>query len=125
MYTKSLVPGKANIQAQKDFLAEYEALRKQQPAEAPCYFMDATHPLYNPIANYGWIKRGQDYVVKTNTGRRLNINGAMNISMLDPVIRYDDTINADSTIAFFKQSILMSKTFPLSQIMPVTTGLKS
>ena len=99
-----LVPGKANIQAQKEFLVEYEALRKQQPAEAPCYFMDATHPLHNPIANYGWIKRGQDYAVKTNTGRRrLNINGAMNISTLEPVIRYDDTINADSTIALFKQ----------------------
>ncbi len=66
--------------------------------------MDATHPLHNPIANYGWIKRGQDYTVKTNTGRRrLNINGAMNISTLEPVIRYDDMINAHSTLALFKQ----------------------
>jgi transposase len=89
------------VQAQKEFVVEYKALRKQQSADAPCYFMDATHPIHNPIANYGWIKRGQNYAVKTNTGRRrLNINGAMNISTLEP--RYDDTINA--TIALFKQA---------------------
>ena len=60
-------------------------MRKQQPADAPCYAMDATHPLHNPIANDGWIKRGQDDAIKTNTGRR-RLNGAMNINTLEPVM---------------------------------------
>ena len=30
--------------------------------------------------------------------KRLNINGAINLEQLEPVVRYDDTIDADSTI---------------------------
>ena len=41
--------------------------------------MDATHPHHNPVAGYGWIKRGQDREIWSNTGRqRLNINSAIN-----------------------------------------------
>jgi len=66
--------------------------------------MDAVHPQHNPVLGYGWIKRGQDHEVKSNTGRRrLNINGAIDLERLEPVARFDDTIDADSTIALFQQ----------------------
>ena len=67
-------------------------------------FMDATHPQHNPVISYGWIKRGKEHPIKSNTGRRrLNINGAINIERMSAEIRFDDTIDAISTIALFRQ----------------------
>ncbi|RXL39416.1 IS630 family transposase, partial [Citrobacter sp. AAK_AS5] len=52
----------------------------------------------------GWIKRSMAVHLKSNTGcQRLNINGAINIATLSAVVRFDDTINATSTIALFQQ----------------------
>jgi len=68
--------------------------------------MDATHPQHHPVLAGGWIKRGEKQVIPTNTGRRrLNINGAIDLERLEPVVRCDDTINADSTIALFEQLV--------------------
>ena len=66
--------------------------------------MDATHAQHNPVIGCGWIKRGEDYPIKTNTGRqRLNINGAIEIQTYSAEIRFDVTIDAASTIALFQQ----------------------
>lgn len=99
-----LVPGKADPAAQEAFLADYEKLKQDKGKDDPLYFMDATHPHHNPVAGYGWIKRGEQRAVRTNTGRRrVNINGAIDLQRLEPVVRFDDTIDADSTIALLKQ----------------------
>lgn len=99
-----LVPGKADAEAQDAFVETYQKLKQTKEKDDPLYFMDATHPHHNPVLAYGWIKRGDDYAIRSNTGRqRLNINGAVDIATLIPVIRYDDTINAVSTIELFKQ----------------------
>jgi len=66
--------------------------------------MDATHPQHNPIIGCAWIKRGEDYPIKSNTGhQRLNINGAIEIQTYTAQIRFDVTIDAASTIALFQQ----------------------
>ena len=66
--------------------------------------MDASHPQHNPVVASGWIKRGEEHAVRTNTGRqRVNINGAIDLQRLAPVVRFDDTINAASTIALFEE----------------------
>jgi transposase len=102
-----LVPGKADRQAQEEFLAEYEQLKQNKGENDVILFMDAVHPQHNPVLGYGWIKRGEDYAVPSNTGRRrLNINGAVDLERLEPVVRYDDTIDAASTIALFDQILL-------------------
>jgi len=99
-----LVPGKADPQAQEQFLAEYEKLKRDKGEEDPVYFMDAAHPQHNPVLACGWIKRGEDRNVRSNTGRRrVNINGAIDLTRLEPVVRFDETIDADSTIALFRQ----------------------
>jgi transposase len=99
-----LVPGKADAGKQRAFVQCYEALKADKAPEDPIYFMDATHPHHNPVAGYGWIKRGQDCEIRTHTGRqRLNINGAINTVSLQAIVRYDDTINAQSTIQLFQQ----------------------
>jgi len=67
-------------------------------------FMDATHPQHNPVIACGWIKRGKEHPIKSNTGRRrLNINGAIDVQRMSAEIRFDDTIDAISTIALFEQ----------------------
>jgi hypothetical protein len=55
-----LMPGKANAEKQRAFVECYEELKASKAPEDPIYFMDATHPHHNPVAGYGWIKRGQD-----------------------------------------------------------------
>ena len=102
-----LVPGKADRAAQEAFLAEYENLKQNKGENDVILFMDAVHPQHNPVLGYGWIKRGEDREVPSNTGRRrLNINGAIGLERLAPVVRYDDTIDAASTIALFDQLLL-------------------
>jgi transposase len=99
-----LVPGKANPAAQKAFLETYERLKADKGMGDPIYFMDACHPQHNPAAAYGWIRRGETREIPTNTGRRrVNINGVIDLERLEPVVRFDETIDADSTIALFEQ----------------------
>lgn len=99
-----LIPGKADAERQRAFIEEYRQLQEAKKPEDRIYFMDATHPHHNPIAGYGWIKRGQAHEIRSNTGRqRLNINGVIDCSDLSAIVRYDDSINAQSTIKLFQQ----------------------
>ena len=99
-----LVPGKADAEAQEAFLDQYEKLKENKQKDDPIYFMDATHPQHNPVLAYGWIKCGSEHEIPSNTGRkRVNINGVINLSDMRPIVRFDDTINAASTIALFQQ----------------------
>lgn len=98
------LPGKADASAQKAFLETYQDLKENKGKEDVILFMDAVHPQHNPVLHKGWIKCGKNFQIATQTGRqRLNINGAINIDSLQTVMRYDDSINAQSTIALFKQ----------------------
>jgi transposase len=91
-------------EVQREFVERYEKLRENKAEEDVICFMDATHPLHNPVIGRGWIKRGNGHPIQSNTGRRrLNINGAINIAKMSAQVRFDDTIDAESTMALFKQ----------------------
>jgi hypothetical protein len=64
------VPGKLDPEKQAAFIAEYEKLRKNTGKSEPVYFGDATHPQYNSIPTFGWIRRGVEKELKSNGGRR-------------------------------------------------------
>ena len=97
------LPGKADAQAQQQFVKDYEELKNSKKEHDPIYFVDGVHPQHNSVAAFGWIKKGQIKTIKSNTGRaRLNINGAVNAETLQVIARNDETINAQSTIALFK-----------------------
>ena len=69
-----LIPGNADCQAQQQFIETYQQLRKTTGKNVPILFMDGCHPTFNSIAGYGWIRKGKDKELKSNTGRqRLNI----------------------------------------------------
>lgn len=98
-----LVPGKANAEAQDAFVADYEK-RKESRNNEVILFMDATRPQHNPVIGCGWIPRGEEHPIKSNTGRRrLNINGAIDVRTLSAQVRFDDTIDAASAIALMEQ----------------------
>jgi transposase len=98
------VPGKADPKAQESFLEVYEKLKENKGDKDPVYFMDGTHPQHNTMPAYGWIKEGEAKEIKSNTGRkRLNINGALNSEDLSMVARFDESINAQSTLALLGQ----------------------
>ena len=94
-----IVPGKADAAAQTQFIADWETLKANLGEQDDVYFMDAMHPQHNTQAGYGWIRKGQDFNVRSNTGRqRLNINGVFSFKMLRPIIRTEETINAQAAI---------------------------
>jgi hypothetical protein len=72
--------------------------------------LHGTHPQHNTHCAHGWIKRGQNKEIKTNSviqlgGRqRVNINGVVNAhDPTDVVIEESSSINAQSTIALLKK----------------------
>ncbi len=75
-----------------------------KPGNIEVLFLDAVHPEHNGIAAYGWIKRGQRRVLKTNSGRqRLNLHGAMNAETHEVIIIESKTVDADSTISLLQE----------------------
>jgi len=99
-----LVPGKADAKAQEEFVKFYKELKGTKGANDYIYFMDGAHPQHNCVTAYGWIKKGKFKELKSNTGRkRLNINGAINIEKMSPVVDYSDSINAQSTISLLRK----------------------
>ena len=92
------VPGKADRAKQEEFLRQY---KKEKSRGGLIYFGDATHPTFNTALNYGWIKKGENFEVKTNPGRhRININGAIEIKTMDVITRSYPTINQYSICDF-------------------------
>lgn len=109
-----LVPGKANAAKQQEFIEEYAKLKQSKEPEDKIFFMDGVHPMHNVQPAYGWIKKGEEKALKSNTGRaRVNINGAYNIQEHSVTVREDESIHAQSTIKLFEQLL---KKYPLATL---------
>jgi transposase len=92
------VPGKLDPEKQKEFVEEYEKLLKTKGKNNPIYFGDASHPQFNSIPAYGWIRRGKEKHLKSNGGRkRVNIHGAVNIETKDIVTDFPKSVTKEST----------------------------
>lgn len=100
----SHVPGKADSDKQQKFIDGFKEFMKNKSPDVPVLFMDATHPQYNSMPAYGWIKKGERKEIQSNTGReRLNINGVLNVETREAVVVEADMINAESTILLLKK----------------------
>jgi len=100
--TKS-IPSKADRVKQKAFIDQYKSLRANLKPDEKIYFLDGVHPTHNAVPGAGWIKKGKEKSLKTNSGRqRLNINGVYSPLDQEVIYRSDTTINSQSTIELFK-----------------------
>lgn len=97
------VPGKANREAQADFVRRFKELITQKDPAAPVYFADAVHPTHNSSPAYGWIRRGVEKELVANSGRqRLNLHGALNAETNELIIQRVDSVNAQATVELLK-----------------------
>ncbi len=95
-----LVPAKACEEEQADFIDRY---KREKEKGSVIYWMDGTHPTHNSMPAYGWIPKGIDVGLKSNSGRdRININGAINSATLDGVFDFTHIVDAQSTIALLE-----------------------
>lgn len=99
-----LVPGNPDIDAQEIFLDQFNEFMQNKQKTDAVFFVDAVHPTHNTMAAYGWIRKGKEVELQSNSGRsRLNIHGAMNAETYETtIISSEDNINTDSTINLFE-----------------------
>jgi transposase len=95
------VPSKADEAAQREFLEQTlpSLLEEVEAGDAEIYYMDGTHPTHNTKVGRGWIRKGKDFEVDCNSGRkRVNINAATRALKPEHIV-YDEAarINAQST----------------------------
>jgi transposase len=95
------VPGKADEKTQQAFVTELKPLF--QAPDTVVNFTDATHPTHNTQPHYGWIKKGQEKQIATNSARqRLNLQGAVSVGPnIKALIHPAETINSQSTIELY------------------------
>ncbi|MGZ3632998.1 MAG: IS630 family transposase [Parachlamydiaceae bacterium] len=106
----AIVPGKADEEQQKRWIADYEKLRAELPANETICFTDGVHRTHNVQPAYGWIKKGVRKEIPANSGRsRLNLSGAVDVISHKVIIKADKTLNANSTIAFLQK---IEKAYP-------------
>jgi Transposase and inactivated derivatives len=99
-----IVPGKSDTAKQKAWLRYYRWLRTIKGKTAVFLFGDACHPQGNGEPSYGWIYKGEEKQLKSNSGRQhLNLNGVIDIDTLDITMTMPSTVNAQSMIELGKQ----------------------
>lgn len=99
------VPSKADPQAQTEFIAQLEELQANKKADEVHYFIDAVHPTLNSEPSYGWIEKGEEFQIRSNSGRtRANILGALNANEVTDIITKEyKTINSEWAKDFLEE----------------------
>ena len=100
------VPAKADKEKQEQFLAEMLAKIEGLDSENEVFlFADAVHPEWNTRSNYGWIRTGKEFEVKSVSGRkRIHLTGAVNVEAPSDIhIKESDTVNSDTVRDFLDQ----------------------
>lgn len=99
----ALVPGKANAEHQKEWIAEYEKLKQSLAVDETICFIDGVHPTHNTQPAYGWIKKGERKEISANSGRtRLNLSGVIDMKTHQVFVQEDLTLNSESTLRFLE-----------------------
>ena len=82
------IPMKVDEVAQAEFIEQFEQLQAEKGADEVHYFIDAVHPTLNSEASYGWIEKGEEHQVLSNSGRtRMNILGALNPNKITDIFQ--------------------------------------
>ena len=110
-----LIPGVPDEDVQEEFVKQYHEFMKNKPEDVAVFFADATHPEHNATAAFGWIKKGSDKkIVSYGKGKRVNLQGAINIETLETVVIETDRVDSQSTIDMFKT---LESFYPLASLI--------
>jgi len=105
------VPCQADAEKQAEFIKKYNDIKQAKKEDEVIVFSDATHPNLQTELGRGWIKKGQEKIIPSASGRqRLNILGAINLEEKDkPLIKTYNTINNEAVIDFIE---ILEKKYP-------------
>ena len=93
------LPHVADEAKQAEFIAFYEALMNNLPADETVYFADAVHPEHQTKPAFGWVRKGSNPAVKTTSGRgRVNIHGAVCLENFDAPFVEPVTVDGNSAV---------------------------
>lgn len=114
----TLVPAQPHVEAQELFLKQFNGFMENKREDEAVVFVDAMHPVHNTVASYGWIRKGHQKTLESNSGRqRLNIHGAMNAQTFETtIIASEDSVDSESTILLFEQ---LENLYPLAAFIYV------
>ncbi len=91
--------------AQAGFIEQFEQLQAAREDDEVHYFIDAVHPTLNSEVSYGWIEKGAEHQVLSNSGRtRMNLLGALNPNDITDIFTKEyKTINYESAQDFLDE----------------------
>jgi transposase len=97
------VPSKADPIKQAEFIEQYNLLMKTTPEDEPIEFGDGVHPTMATKIGRGWIRTGQEKLIKTIASRsRVNYFGSINLETMSMTVGSYEAINSESMEAHFK-----------------------
>jgi hypothetical protein len=99
------VPSKADESKQKEFIKTYEKLKEEAKENSePILFIDSVHPTMATKVSYGWIRKGENKLIKTTASRtRINLSGAIDLNEMKVISESFESIDGSSTVAFLSQ----------------------
>ena len=87
------------IEQQEQFKLFYEDLIESLPKNQVLLFGDSAHPEHNTSPSRVWVKKGEEKVIKSNTGRdRINISGLLEPDKVELTYLESKTVNSDTFI---------------------------
>ena len=93
------MPRVSSAEKQTAFIALYEKLLRELPADEAVYFADAVHPEYQSKPAFGWVKTGENPAVLSTAGRgRVSIHGAVNLETFDTPFVEPTTVDGVSAV---------------------------
>lgn len=99
------VPGKLDTLSQKGFVFDYYCKSYSLEEDESIFFIDGSGFEHNSKTEYGWMRKGKEKELKSNTGRKkLNVNGAYNPKTHEVITIIQETnINSKSNIELIKE----------------------
>jgi transposase len=99
------IPMKVDEAAQLEFIEQFEKMQAAKEADEVHYFIDAVHPCLNSETSYGWIEKGEEQQVLSNSGRtRMNILGALNPNEVSDILTKEyKTIDSEAAQDFLQE----------------------
>jgi transposase len=111
------LPGKCPIDAQKEWVENFENKLATKSPDEVILFVDGVHPTHDTKYSKIWTQKGKPRYIESNTGReRLNICGVYNVDNQELISIDELTINAEAIIKLLHKVIAK---YPSNKIITI------